>query len=386
MHCLQYTESGKLMKFTINKKQFHEGIASVSRAVAAKTTLPILNNIMVSVKDNVLYLEATDLEIGLTHSMAVEGATPGATTVPGKLLMEIVGSLPNDTELTVLTDDRHKLTISAGKKSSYGLHGLPAEDYPNIPKIDSIAELTFKGSDLASLIKTTLVSTSADESRAILTGILIKWDGDKVTGCSTDTHRLTVKHVIATGAMTDNTGECIIPSRAMTEALRMAEKADTVDVRIGENQISFTAGNSCLVSRKIEGQFPLYEKVIPKIAATFVDVHRMQLLNAVKRCSIVARQESCRVIFSIEGDLTPSLLLNAQTAEVGSANEEVQLESCDGDKLAFAMNSDYVTSMLAVIESDIIHLSLKTALSPMMITIEGDDSYCAVVMPMQMLD
>jgi DNA polymerase-3 subunit beta len=242
--------------------------------------------------------------------------------------------------------------------------------------------LTFKGSDLASLIKTTLVSTSADESRAILTGILIKWDGDKVTGCSTDTHRLTVKHVTAE-AMADNTGECIIPSRAMTEALRMAEKADIVDVRIGENQVSFTAGNSCLISRKIEGQFPVFERVIPKDSMTFVDVNRMQLLNAVKRCAIVARQESCRVIFSIEGDLTPSLLLNAQTAEVGSANEEVQLESCDGDKLVFAMNSDYVTSMLAVIESDIIHLSLKTSLNPMMITVEGDDSYCAVVMPMQ---
>lgn len=367
------------MKFTCPKRVFHEALQSVSRAIASRSTLPILGNVLLDVHDGQLKLVTTDLEIGMTCLLPLEGGEEGSVTVPERVLQDVVGNLP-DAELTISSDERNLLTVSAAK-SQYTIHGLPADEFPILPQVPSETMLSFPGPVLRDLVRKTLLAASTDESRAILTGCLLTWDGQTVIMVATDTHRLAVKRVPVTGKFSQPVA-VIIPARALQELLRLVGNSDDpVDVFVGENQVLFAVGRVRLVSRLIEGQFPAFERVIPQDTPKHMVVNRQQLFEAVRRASIVARAESNKLILrSVDSTLT----ISAETGEIGKAYEEVPI-NLEGDAVEIAFNAEYLQDVLAVLDTETVQVALSGPLNPGLVTVPGEENYQYVVMPMQML-
>ncbi|HEY3379822.1 MAG TPA: DNA polymerase III subunit beta [Armatimonadota bacterium] len=367
------------MKFTCPKRLFHEALQSVSRAIATRSTLPILGNVLLEVRDGQLKLVTTDLEIGMTCVLPLDGGIEGAVTVPERILQDVVGNLP-DAELTISADERNLLTVSSGK-SQYTIHGLPADEFPILPQVPSETMLSVPGPVLRDLVRKTLLAASTDESRVILTGCLLSWDGQKATMVATDTHRLAVKHAPVTGQFSQPVA-VIIPSRALQELLRLlGNSEEPVEVRVGESQVLFAVGRVHLVSRLIEGQFPAFERVIPQDTQKHMVVNRQQLFEAVRRASIVARAESNKLILrSVDATLT----ISAETGEIGKAYEEVPI-SLEGEPVEIAFNAEYLQDVLTVLDTETVEIALSGPLNPGLVTANGEADYQYVVMPMQML-
>ncbi len=368
------------MNFSCSKRQFHEALQSVSRAVATRSTLPILGNVLIEAQQGQLKLVTTDLEIGMTCTVPLDGGESGAVTVPERIIQDVVGNLPADAELTISADERNLLTVSAGK-SQYTIHGLPADEFPALPQVPSETVLSMPGSVLRDVVRKTLFAASTDEGRVILTGCLLTWDGQTATMVATDTHRLAVKRAAAGGKFSQPVA-VIIPARALQELLRLLGNSDEpVDVTVSESQVLFTCGHVQLVSRLIEGQFPAYERVIPQETHKRMTINRQQFYEAVRRASIVARAESNKIVLrSIDSTLT----ISAETGDVGKAYEEVPI-SLDGDVVEIAFNAEYLQDVLGVLDSETIELGLTGPLNPGLIKADGEADYLYVVMPMQML-
>jgi len=367
------------VKFTCSKRLFHEALQSVSRAIASRSTLPILSHVMIEVRDGQLKLVTTDLEIGMTCVLPLDGGEAGTVTVPERILQDVVGNL-TEGELTISSDERNLLTVSSGK-SKYTIHGLSAEEFPVLPQVPADTLLSVPGPVLRDLVRKTLLAASTDESRVILTGCLLTWDGQMATMVATDTHRLAVKRTPVTGQFIQPVS-VIIPARALQELLRLlGGSEDPVDVHIGESQILFALGKVRLVSRLIEGQFPAFERVIPAEISKHMVANRQQLYEAVRRASIVARAESNKII--LRGSDT-TLTIEAETGEVGKAHEEIPI-SLDGDLVEIAFNAEYLQDVLAVLDTETVEIGLTGPLNPGLVKADGEADYQYVVMPMQML-
>jgi len=367
------------VKFTCPKRLFHEALQSVSRAVASRSTLPILGNVLISARSGQLRLVTTDLEIGMTFQVPLDGpVVEGAVTVPERIIQDVVANLP-DAELTISADDRNLLTVSAAK-SQYTIHGLPADEFPVLPQVTEGNILSVPGPVLRDLVKKTLFAASTDESRVFLTGCLLTWDGQTAIMVATDTHRLAVKRAPVTGQF-DKPVSVIIPARALQELLRLlGNSEDPVDIIIGENQVLFALGRVRFVSRLIEGQFPAFERVVPAETHKRVVANRQNLYEAVRRASIVARAESNKIKLHFE-DAT--LTITAE-GEVGQAHEEVPI-SLDGEMGEIAFNATYLQDVLSVLDTETMEIGLTGPLNPGLIRADGEADYQYVVMPMQML-
>jgi len=234
---------------------------------------------------------------------------------------------------------------------------------------------------LRDLVRKTLFAADTDEARVTLTGCYLTWDGQQATMVATDSHRLAVKHVPVSGQF-NRPVSVIIPARALQELLRLlGNSEDPVDVHIGENQVLFALGHVRLITRLIEGTFPAYERVVPQETTKRLVVNRQQFYEAVHRASIVARAESNKLILRSE-DTT--LIITAETGEVGKAREEVPI-SLEGDPVEIAFNAAYLQEVLAVLDTETVELALSGPLSPGIIRADGEADYLYVVMPMHML-
>lgn len=367
------------MNFTCPKRVFHEALQSVSRAVATRSTLPILGNVLLEVQGGQLKLVTTDLEIGLTCLIPIESGTDGAVTVPERILQDVVGNLP-DAEITISADERNMLTVAAAK-SRYTIHGLPADEFPILPQVPSDSVLSLPGPVLRDLVRKTLFAASTDEGRVILTGCLLTWDGQMATMVATDTHRLAVKRAPVTGQFSKPVS-VIIPARALQELLRvLGGSEDPVDLIVGESQVLFAMGRLRLVSRLIEGTFPAFERVIPAETTKHLVINRQQLYDAVRRASIVARAEANKIVLKSQDNL---LTISAETGEIGRAYEEIPV-SLDGEPVEIAFNAEYLQDVFAVLDTETVEMGLTGALNPGLVKAQGEGDYQYVVMPMQML-
>jgi DNA polymerase-3 subunit beta len=371
------------VKITCNRRVLHEALQHVSRVVSGRTTLPILGNVLLEAKGSELRLVAYDMEIGAESSVAIQAEEAGALTVPARVLGEVVASLP-DATVELESEDRSVLGLKCGR-SQYTIHGLPAEEYPALPEV--AGEIAFEVSQAAmrDLIRATIFAVSRDETRAILTGILVERDHDALKMVATDSYRLSVKTARAEATKHlggPETWQAIIPARALQELSRIldpsAEKTP-VKARVAEQQIRFEVGPYLLISRLIEGQFPVYGRIIPAETAHTITLNREHLLAAIKRAAIVARAEASKLIFNAqEGSLT----ITAESGDVGRAHEELPA-ALEGNEITVAFNAEYLTDVLAVMESEQVIWGLNGPMSQGLLKGADDPDFLYVVMPMQ---
>ncbi len=368
------------MKLTIAKEQLLQGLQAVQNIVSTRTTLPILSNVLLQADGNRLELTATDLDVTISCSAEARVEKPGATTVPVKRFFGIVRELPGN-ELELEVDEKHGCLLQAGS-SYYRLNGLPAEEFPPLPKFAEKKKVMLPQEKLKSMLRKTSFAISTDETRFVLNGIFFSLKEHKVTMVATDGRRL---------ALTDEDveipvegqGEFIVPTKAINELNRLLLPAGNAEVRFTDNQAAFylkdeTSSGVLIISKLVEGNYPNYRQVIPSETKERIALGREELLQALRRAEIVTSDKSNSVKMSFTKN---NLAITANSAEFGEARESIAI-NYKGRDIAIAFNPGYLMDPLKALENDEVFLELIDELSPGVLKVNGPFLY--VLMPMRM--
>ncbi len=365
------------MKIICPRKTLLQGVQTAGRAVSSRSSLAILSHILIRAQDNKITLAATDLEIGVECSVAAEVIEKGSLTLPSKVITEVLASL-TDEIVTISVDGENKVSITSGS-SDYQILGMAPEEFPMLPEVKDEASFSIQKSVLRDAIEKSAFAVSPDESRASLTGILVSLEEGELSLVSTDTHRLCL--VNCEVETWEGEISAIIPGRAMSEMHRIIQDEEgVVKITVSQNQALFTVDDVSLVSRLIEGQFPNYQKVIPQEYAKRLIVPTEQLLQSVKRASIVARDNSNRVVLSTEDNV---LKVTAESTSVGTAREELDVV-LEGEDIEIAFSAKYLMDFLVALGSaESIEMQLTSNVGPSVLRPHNDEDYTYVLMPMQ---
>jgi DNA polymerase-3 subunit beta len=377
------------MKVTCPQESLARGLAIVSRAVASRTTLPILTNILLETDDGRLKLSATNLEIGIRCWVEARVEQPGAISVPARLLADFVNSLPKEDVSFDMSGKGHALKVTADRYRAE-IKGLDAVDFPILPTVDQGLRFTVAAATLRSMIHQVIIAAATDESRPILTGILLQVDPDagRITMAAADGFRLSVRSADLESSL-DRAFQVIVPARALHEVARVTTEDDTpVEVAITEtrNQVLFQLATVSIVSQLIDGNFPDFEKIVPPGHSTRAVVNTRAMQSAVRVASLFARDAANVVRLALQpgDDLTPgALLISAQSAEVGGNQSEIEA-AIVGDALEVAFNAKYLQDVVGVVGADQMALELTTAASPGVFRPVSDDAFIHVIMPMHL--
>ena len=369
------------MKLSVMQENLARGLQVVSRAVSARSTLPVLNNVLLRTEDGGLKLTATNLEIGMTYWVPGKIDTDGAMTVPARLLADIVAGLPANERVDLELQAKETLHIKAGRFETH-IKGIDAEEFPAIPTGGERPTTRIPQNVLREALGDVTFAAASDEARPILTGVLAKFEGDTLTLAAADNYRIAVKTLTVLDPVEETS--VVIPARSLQELGRiLSDTSDPVDVILSHsrNQILFHIEGIDLISRLIDGQFPNYQQVLPKGFTTKATVDREQLLKAVRLASLIASSSANIVKLQVGKDAEIGLTVSA-AADIGDNKSEVEA-TVEGDGTTIAFNARYLIDVLTNVDVDQFTLELNGPLSPGVLKPVSDRHYVHVVMPVK---
>ncbi|MGB4440758.1 MAG: DNA polymerase III subunit beta [Coriobacteriia bacterium] len=365
------------MKISIARGELLEALSVVSRGLSSRTTLPILSGVHVAAHGDTVVFQATDLEVSIKTSCKGRVEQAGQTVLPGKLLTDVTRSLP-EAAVTIDTTAQGVAAVTCGQ-SSFSMKTLSPDDYPKFPEVDASQTVTLPTDTFSHVVHQVARSVSRDETRPILTGILVVVEEGILRMVATDSYRLCVREVPLEGAGSDI--ELVVPGKAMEDVAKLIGSAETVSLGVAENQVIFSFGETTFISRRIEGTFPNYRQLLPKEHTTRAVVDRMELLEAVKRVSLMAQHNTpLRVRIAVEEH---TLTLSAATQDIGEAVEDVQVTP-EGEDVEIAFNHAYLLDGVSVAEGDTIALEVTSPLKPGVLKPAQGDDFTYLLMPVRL--
>ena len=374
------------MKLSCLQENLKRGLAIVSHAVAGKSTLPVLSNILLASDDGRLRLAATNLELGITCWIGAKIDEEGAVTVPAKLLADVVGGLPND-KINLALDARTQTLNLTCARFEANIKGIEAEEFPTIPTIDDREPtVTFPPDLLRETVGQIAFAAATDDTRPVLAGVLIRLRGTTATFAAADGFRLAVRTVELPEPVREPQ-EVIVPARALTELARIIGDVEgnvEITVTPSGGQVLFHTESTDLVSRLIEGRYPDIERIIPSSYTSRTVLETQDLAKAVRLASYFATASSNIVRLTIEsgGDLAPGkLTISANAAEVGD-NKGVLDGMVHGEGGQIALNVRFLGEALNAIKTPQIVIETQTAQNPGVFKPVGTEGYLHIVMPM----
>ncbi len=373
------------MKLSCLQENLNRGLNIVGRAVAARTTLPITNNVLIATDEGRLKLVATNLEMAISYWIGAKIEEEGAITVPARLLTEFVGSLPNDTIDVQLSPQTKTLGLKCARFEAR-ISGVDAKEFPPIPKVDDGIATKVDVEALRQGINQVAFAAATEESRPVLTGVCAQFEGDTLTLAAADGFRLAVYKLSVTDTVSQKM-EVIIPARTLSELNRLAaEQEEAVDITLNPNksQVLFRLKNTELVSQLVQGTFPNYSQLIPQSYNTRVIVSVADFLRATKTASIFARDGSgiVRLVITPGSEKSPGkITVSARSEEIGDDVGEIDA-TVEGDDAKIAFNGKYLNDVLSVLQEAQVALETTNPSSPGLIRPVGADNYTHVVMPM----
>jgi DNA polymerase III subunit beta len=372
------TVVGTSMKLTCAKDELAEKLQVAGRAVSTRTTVQILAGILLRAESGRLSLSATDMEISLRVALDAQVEDEGSVVVPGRLLVDIVRLLPAG-EVTISHRAEEGVVELVCGSASYRLHTYAAEDFPRLPEIDDASAFTVDREAFIDTIARVSRSASRDESRPVLTGVLVRFEGDKLVMAATDSYRLSVKETDLS-AGPGREVEAIVPARALSELARIAQGGEGGAIQVGvqENQVVFGVDDVWLTARRIDGQFPNYKQLLPETFEAEVTMPREEFLDVVRRTSVLAQRKSPLRLRFEDGELTVS----AQTQDVGEAHESLPI-SYSGEAIEIGFNAEFLRDGLESVTDDSVRLKLISPLRPGLIHGESDD-FLYLIMPIRL--
>jgi DNA polymerase III subunit beta len=367
---------GTGMKVTCTRDELLRHLGVVSRAVSTRMTVQILSGILLTAKEGRLELAATDMELSLRSSFDVETADEGAVVVPGRLLMELARLLP-DADVEIDHRPEEGAVVLTCGTATYKLHTYNPDDFPTLPDVDKVQ---FVPVDRAAVLETAARvarAASRDESRPVLTGILVRFEPGKLVMAATDSYRLSVKETAVDGQPPDL--EAIVPAKALTELGRIAQAGEELVLGVHENnQVVFGTDGIWLTTRRIDGQFPNYKQLLPETFEHELSLPREELLEVVRRTAVMAQRNSPLRLRFAEGELT----ISARTQDVGEAVESLPV-AYTGEPLEIGFNPEFLREGIESVDDDELQLKLISPLRPGLIqSAEADFWY--LIMPIRL--
>ena len=373
------------MKLSCLQENLSRGLGIVGRAVATRSTLPITQNILLATEQSRLKLAATNLEMASTCWIGSKVEQDGAITIPARLLIDFVNSLPNDLIEITLPTNSHTLELKSGRFQAH-INGIDAEDFPPIPEVSDGMSTNIEADALREGITQVVFAAATEESRPVLTGINAEFEGEQLDLAAADGFRLAV-HKMTLVSPVDQKSTVIIPARSLNELNRLlGDQEEPVEIIINQqkSQILFRLKNAELVSQLIQGAFPNYSQVIPQSYSTRALVDINEFLRVTKISSIFARDASgiVRLVITPGVELTPGkITVSAQAEEIGGNVSEIDALA-DGEEAKIAFNVKYLSDVLSVLHQAQVALEVTTPSSPGVIRPIGVDNYVHVIMPM----
>jgi DNA polymerase-3 subunit beta len=363
------------MKLTIARGELLDSLGIVTKALSSRTTLPILSGILFTAVGDAVVLQSTDLEISIKDTVAANVEDPGSVVLPGRLLAEVVRSLP-EAAVKIETKTFDQVSVTCGT-ASFMLRALSPEDFPRFPEVSPDKKIAIPTAVLQSLTKRVSKAVSRDEARPILTGVLMVVDGDSMRLVATDSYRLAVAEDTLPTAVGDRI-EVVVPGKALEEIPKLAAGADEVLMGIADNQMVFEFGHSVYVTRRIEGAFPNYRQLVPQDGETKVTVPRTDLEEAAKRVSLLAQHNAPLRLKVSESTLT----LSAQTQDVGEATEDLMVTTV-GEGLEIAFNHAFLVDGVTSSEDETLEFIASSPLKPGVLRSVDGSGYTYLIMPVR---
>ncbi len=358
------------------------GLSLVSRAVSSRATLPVLANVLLKTQDGGLRLTATNLEIGISVWVPGKIETEGTTTVPARLIADVVGGLPAGERVDLEMEGNDTLLIRAGSYKTR-LRGIDAEEFPVIPNAGDRPTTQVSQKALKRGLSEVTFAAAADETRPILTGVLTRFEGKTLTLAAADNYRIAVKSLELMTSVEETS--VVIPARSYTELMRVLGDTDEpVDIILAQakSQVIFKVETTEVVSRLIDGQFPNYQSVLPTSHSTRALVDRDELLKAVRLTALIASSSAnvVRLGFGEEDD-PAAITVNAK-ADIGDADATVEAQ-LEGDPVTIAFNARYMVEALSNMDGEQLAVELSGPLAPGVLKPVDDPAYVHVIMPVR---
>jgi DNA polymerase-3 subunit beta len=366
---------GSGLRITCSKDDLVHALGVVSRAVSTRTSVQILSGILLEPEGPELRVAATDMELSLRATFPAQIEGSGAIVLPGKTFADIARLLPAD-EVSIEHKPTESVVHVTSGTASYTLHTYNPEDFPRLPELDAVTTFAVDREPLLETIGRVARAASRDESRPVLTGILVQFTAGTLVMAATDSYRLAVKQTTLEGSVPEL--EAIVPARALQELARIATSGDEVEVGVHENQVIFATSGVWLTTRRIDGQFPNYKQLLPEAFEYELTVPRLELLDVVRRASVMIQRSTPLQIRFAEGELT----VIARTHEVGESKESMPI-GFTGETLDMGFNADFLRDGLESLEGDDVRVKLISPLRPAVIQGEGDD-FTYLVMPIRL--
>jgi DNA polymerase-3 subunit beta len=369
------------MELVVRKNDLLRELQLFQGIVERKNTIPILANVLIDAKGNELRLLATDLEVGLRSSCPATVAKGGTITVPAKKFYEIVKSLP-ETDIRI-SEEKGGVKVAADRFESK-MQTLPKDDFPALPEPGSSASVTLPGATVKEMIAKTQFAITGEDTRFFLNGALLVLGSEVMTLVATDGHRLALVSAKRDGKGKKDGEESrvILPKKTLGELSRLlAEDSSDVVFERGENHLFFQVGGRTLISRMIDGQFPAYERVIPKGNDKHIEFERDRLTNAIKRVALLSNERSRAVKIQIDKN---KVEVTSSSPDLGEAHETLPVDYTGG-AMQISFNAQYVLDFLAAVATDVVALDLKDEVSQALMQPVGADGYdyTYVIMPMR---
>lgn len=362
------------MKLQVTQENLNRALNSVSRVANSRGTLPILANVLIKTTNNRLSLAATNLDIAITHYIGAKVAEEGSITVPARLMQDFVSSLPEGVIDLDLKDS--KLHVSTEKYQSV-VNGIVADDFPVMPSIADGKKWSIGGPVFKKGLQQVVFAASNDETRPILTGVLLQTDGDKLYMAATDSYRLAEKRLT-------NTKEDIrilVPASAMNDLLRILGDSDEkIQITNDDQQVLFKVGDVELVTRLVDGKYPDYKKLIPEKFATEARLKRSDLVNVTKVSSLFARESAGSVTIEVD-DKSGQLSIRSVASQLGenTATADAKIKGSG----SITLNSRYLLDALNALDGDEVVFGFNGKLEPTLLSDPASDDYKHVIMPLK---
>lgn len=367
-----------LMEFKINSKVLEKLLSKIIPAVPSRTPMPILENFLFDIRDGLLTVSSTDLEIALRSSINVTASQNIKMVIPARLLFDVIRSL-EDALVNFVVDEKGKINLTTDK-GVYSISFSSAEDFPEIPVVPREKEIVISGTELKKALDQTAFAMSKEDMRPAMTGTLMEFDKDGLKFVSTDGHRL-VKYVNKSFT-SDVHEQYIIPERAISVLLKQIGESD-VKIYLSKTYASFIMTDFEFISRLIGEKYPSYSSVIPLENENFLTASRSELLTAIKRMMLFSTANSKQVKFSISQNL---LEVSAEDVDHGSkAKEDIKCEY-KGDPMEIGFNTAYVNDILSHLESDQVIFKLHSPIKASIIEptkMEENEDVMMLLMPVR---
>lgn len=363
------------MKFVCNRSILQNGISVVQKSITGKSSLPILNGILITAAENELTLVGSDIDLSIETKVNAEVYEEGSIVLDSKIFGEIIRKLPNDNiHINTINSDSVEILC---QKSRFTLIYMDPSDFPPLPNINENDMFSIPQKILKNMIKSTIFAVAVDETRPILTGVLFEIKNKKLNLVALDGYRLALK---SENLDTDNTISAVIPGKTLNEVSKILEEKDNVKITFTPNHILFNINKTKIISRILEGEFIKYNSIIPNEFNLKVTAKRIELLNSIERASLMAQAENTNLIkLNIEDEN----MIITSNSQLGMVREETSI-ILQGESLEIAFNSKYLIDVLKTMEEDEIVMDFSSSISPCIIRNKEIDNCIYLVLPVRL--